>query len=530
MLSHRRAFALFALSSAFLSIGAACGGSADGPDAVPADGADSGLPDSRSNDANTQNDARGQDAEPDAFPDDAIRLAEGEITIHGVTTDDRVIVSRKTSAGTTALEAIQLATGATSTILAPLPAGAWVSVKGNAVALWSNVATTGVGRLSLWTAESNLATDVEDDSPGLYFWASNDGKRVAYYGNVTTNGGDMESAELVARDTDTGESETVLTGDQRISFAEDACSASIGFVGTTILATYCSITNPQARLVTIPATGTKSARFLVGGLYSFWSADAAGSKIFVIADDLQEGMVVSNDGSDPPTIASFEFDVEDGFMTKDGSAVVYRAGTALRRFLLTGAGAGTSVTIANDEARHVWGVSSDQKHILFNSLPGRPLDPQNPDGQRFVDLQIVDTTATEVDARTLVATETALPLGFSGNDAHALFFSNGPKLNVVGVDGTAPRSTSVRFNVMDVTPAGSGGVVSENERTESGTTVVDLVHVDFTVGDPTSDALVRKPIAEGVVSGGYAFGKLSPKTFAFVRAGDERGLYRTSLP
>lgn len=526
MLSHRRAFSLFALSTAFLWIGAACGGAADNDaDPMPSDRPDSGLPDSRSNDARTEE----SDADADAAPYDAVRLATGEITIHGVTSDDHVIVSRKTNAGTTALEAIKLADGTTTTILASLADGTWVSVKGNAVAVWSNVSVTGVGHLSIWTPEAKLSADVAGGAPARYFWASEDGKRVAYYANAATHNDDVESTELVVRDTDTGDSAAVLAGDERVSFADDACGSSIGFVGTTMLATYCSVTNPQARLVTVPASGAKTAQFLVGGVYSFWSADTTGSKIFVIAEDLAEGMVVSNDGSDPPAITSLEFDVKDGFVMKDGSAVVYRAGTTLRRLPL-GGGAGAVATIAKDEVRHVWGISSDQKRVLFNSLPGIPVDPQDPGGQRYFDLRIVDTSATDVDARVLVPTESAIPVGFSGNDTHALFFSKGPKLDAIGATGTSRRSMPIQFRTMAVTPTGSGAVLSEDARTTGGIVGVDLVHVDFAAGDPTSDALVRKVVAKGVMSGEYAFGKAAPQSFVFVSVGTEPGLYRTSLP
>lgn len=530
MLSNRRAFAVFALSSAFLSIGAACGVSTgDGPVAVPSDGADSGIPDARSNDASAQNDTGAQgDAEPDADPEaPAGRLVEGDVTLRGVTTDDHVVFTRKTNAGKTALEAISLADGVVTSIWDDLPASFIVSVKGNAVAIWSNVAPlTGMGMLSIWTPGGTLARDVEPLSQSWYFWASDDGKLVAYYGAGTST-----STDLVERDTSAGVSTTILTGDDRVSFMDEWCGALIDFVGNTLIATYCNVDSSFGRLITVADSPTKTARVLAQGIQSWWSADATASKIFVISQDRGPlfGVVIANDGSDPPTREHTEPNVNRGFLTKDGSAAVYTVGSTLRRCVLGGDPC-TPVTIANDMATQIWATSADRKTILYSTLPGVPVDPQNPDGARYTDLRVADTSTPFANTHVLVATESAIPIGFSANGQHALFFSNGPKLNAIGVDAAGQRSMPAQFKTLDVLPTGAGAILDENERTVGDATVTDLVHVDFAAGDPASGTLVRKVIAESVVSHAFAFGNANPKALVFVRAGDTPGLYRASLP
>ena len=364
------------------------------------------------------------------------------------------------------------------------------------------------------------------------FWATTDGSLIAFEANATPTEGAATSADLVLVSTASGTLTAVLTDDERIAFDETSCGSFIGFAGKTLVAAYCPSGSDSARLVTVGTSvdGPPARRVLVdGGLRPSWRADSTGSKIFVIAQTDDEGRVVTNDGTDPAPVTPIEANVQEAFMLQDGSAVVYRTGTALRRVTL-GTAPSAPVTIATGEARGILDVSSDQSRILYHALEGVPVDPENPDGERYYDLRTVTTNATEAAPNVLVDTERALPLNLTGNGAHALYFSTAPRLVSVATDGSGSLERALDFNRMDVAPSGSQAVITVNARQQGTKAVTDLVYVDFSrsqAGGPWS-----KTIAESVGSGGYKFGVTAKNTivFALLPASGQAGLYRTELP
>jgi hypothetical protein len=229
-----------------------------------------------------------------------------------------------------------------------------------------------------------------------------------------------------------------------------------------------------------------------------------------------------------PVTTVLEEGVTNGFVMRDGSAVVYNASQTLRRKSLA-AGGSAAVTIA-DGVRRILDVSRDQSTVLFHSLAGRPVDGNNPSGERYVDLRTVATNGAGGAPMVLVDTERAIPLMFSATGAHALYFANGPRFNAVAVDGSGERSMLIDFNGIESTPSGSAAVLSTNGRQHGQMTVFDLVLADFTMSGQ-GNAMVTKPIVDGVPPTGFRFGIAAPKKIAYVRVtGSGLALYSRELP
>ncbi len=530
---------LAALSSATLVLAAACGGS--DPDAAPSvtpPGSDAGGADASSSDGDPGPgpDADGTDAgtKPDADTPRPTLLVQGDIVLRGVTTDDRAIYTRMTSAGQ-ALEAVGLDDRVITTIWPSLPADAAIGVKGNVVAIWTDVdAATGLGAFHYWTPGTSARMNVAQLSVRDSFWSTADGKLVAFLANATLAEGAPSSAELVIASTATGALTPVLTGAERVSFDAASCGSSIDFAGETLLAAYCPGGSDTARLVTVPNAATPVRRVLVdGGLRPSWRADATGSKVFVIAQSDGEGRVVTSDATDPAPVAVVEPGVEEGFMMRDGSAVVYRTATTLRRAPITAPLVSplVPVTIAAGDALGILDVSLDQELVLYRSLAGIPVDVQNPDGERYVDLRTIRTDASDGAPSVLVDTERAIPLSLTGDGSRALYFSKAPRLVAAASDGSGERSMRLDFNGMHVRPSGSGAILTVNPRQLGQSAVTDLVHVDFSKDGPEAGSPATKKVAESVGSGGYRFGVASPNKLVYAHlAMTGQGLYAIDLP
>ena len=524
------------LSSAALVLAVACGGSDPHVAPVTSPAPDAGTRDGSSStgDPDPVDDTDGG-AKPDADGDTGPRptlLVQGDVVLRGVTTDDHAIYTRRTNAGD-ALEAVGLEDRVITTILPSLPADAWVGVRGNVVAIWTNVdSVTGLGSFHYWTPGRPARMNVAQLSVRDSFWSTADGKLVAFLADATVTEGGPSSAELVVASTATGALTAVLTGAERIAFDATSCGSYIDFAGATLVAAYCPAGADTARLVTVPNVAAPTRRVLVdSGLRPSWRADATASSIFVITQPGDEGRVVSNDGNDPAPSRTIEAGIEEGFVMRDGSAVVYRTATTLRRAPITGAGPLVPVTIATGDALGILDVSVDQTRILYRSLAGIPVDVQNPEGERYVDLRTIRTDATDGAPDVLVDTARALPLSLTGDGSNALYFSRAPRLVAVATDGSGERSKPLDFNTMNVAPTGSRAIITVNSRQLGQQVVTDLVHVDFSKDGAEAGSPATKKIAESVGSGGYRFGIASPKTLVYAHlAATGQGLYTLVLP
>ncbi|MBN9161289.1 MAG: hypothetical protein J0I07_10020 [Myxococcales bacterium] len=516
-----------------LAFAAACGGASTNEAPRNGDDAGSNAPDARRPDETDEDSGSDSGTDPDADPDPdpdpgATLLAKDVLTLYGVTSDDHVVYARRTASGERALQAVPLGGGTVTTLVATISADAVVTVKGNAVAFWRSIdATTGLGSLSYWTPAGGAVLDASNRSVPEFFWASSDGARIAFLSDATLDQGALDSAKLTVAVTATRTQTDVLTGDERLAFGDGSCGSHIGFAGQKVVAAYCAPGSDGARLALVSDAATPVRRVLVDhGLAPFWSADTTASKIFAVAANDREGRIITYE---PTTVLTtvLETGVTRGFVKQDGSSVVYHAGTTLRQASFVDPGVVTPVTLA-DDARALLDVSLDQSTVLFHSLEGRPVDPQNPDGDRYVDLRTVSTNGGQPEVH--VATERALPLTLSADGAYALYFSNGPRFNATALDGTGERSMRIDFNGLATTPAGSAAVLSRNPRQHGQMTVVDLVLADFTAPAP-GNAMGTKPIIDAVPSSAFRFGVASPRKLAYLRATNAGlALYSRALP
>ncbi len=538
MFTSKPSFLVPVVSSALFALAAACGSSspsssspspspspspdsgADGPDGSL--GSDDGSSSDPEPDGGTKPDTGGAPGEGPQL------LVQGDVVLRGMTTDEHVIYTRKTIDGQ-ALEAVSVEDGTITTIWDGLSADASLDVKGNAVAIWTDVGTdTGLGSFSYWVPGRPTQRKVAHLSPRETFWATTDGALIAFEANASLADGVPTSAELVVVSTATGALTPVLTDAERVAF--DACGGYFGFAGDSLVAAYCPPDATTAKLVTVPKVAQPARQVLVdGGLRPMWKADATGSKIFVLSDEGDEGRIVSNDGTLPAPWVAVEKGVQDPFMLRDGSAVVYRTGTTLRRAPIGTPGPIVPVSIVNGDVRGILDVSLDQTRILYHALDGIPVDTQFPDGERYFDVRAIATDATDGAPNVLVDTERALPLSLTGSGGHALYFSKSPKLVAAATDGSGDRSMPLDFNGMDVAPSGSHAILSVNSRPLDGHVVVDLVHVDFSKNGAEAGSPMTKPIAQSIGSAGFRFASKNRLVYVHLAAKGQ-GLYRVDLP
>jgi hypothetical protein len=534
LLFSRRTYVVPSLAGSLLALLVACSGSSPNGaiDSNDDGGPPPGQPDGRTPaEAGPEVDG-GTDAEAGPTPavDTATLLAQNIAAIHGMTLDDHVIYARTLPSGERSLEAIAIVGGAVTTIFPTLPADYVVDVKGDAVAIWRFVdATTGIGSLSYWTLKSGLVVNADNASLSHWFWATDDGARIAFLTDTSVDQGALVSASLTIASTGSFVKTEVLAGDERLAFDDKSCGSHVGFAGNTLIAAYCAVGSTDgARLVTVATEVPSPTRRLLveSGLTPFWSAGEQAVDILAISTDHEEGRIVKNDATAATT--PLETGFTSAFVMRDGSAAVYHAGTTIRRVSLLG-GVGTPSTIAND-ARAVLDVSTDQSTVLYHSLEGRPVDPQFPDGDRYVDLRSIATSGTAAAPKELVTTESALPLGLSSNGLHAIYFANGPKLKAIGLDGSGERAMSIDFNGLATTPSGSAAVLSRNVRQEGTWTLVDLDLADFTIAGQ-GGAMATKPIIDRVPSGAFRFGGTTKKRLVYVKlVNGSPTLYSRILP
>ncbi len=508
---------------------AACG---DAAEISPAPATDAGADatDDRTEPGDAADDATDASVEADAPDGDAgdpvKLLAAGEVGLLGVTSDDLAIFVRQ-SAQTRSLEAVPLAGGATTTILADVAESTRIAIEGGAVGIWRNVdAATSIGAFGFWTKAGGLHLDVAPASYATYFRASHDGSRLAFFSNAgAVPNGTLTTADLSVARASSATTTAVFTGTDRVSFEDASCLPRIGFAGDRLIATYCAPGATTARLSMVSDFTTAVARVLVtDGLDSDWSADQTGSNVFVVARSDKQGSVVTDTAIVPGARVPIESGIDQGFMLRDGSAVVYRKGTTLKRALVTNLA--SPITMATGDASGILEVSSGAGVVLYHALPGIPLDPKDPTGDRFVDLRTVPTNATNAAPTVLVSDARTYALGLTADGSHALFLSKGFKLGRVKIASAVESTMPPTFQTVSTTPSGAAVVLCVDTRQVGTKTVCDLDYVDF-AGNAEP---VR--IAESVPSGvSFYFGVAAPKKLAYVViASANAGLYVRDLP
>lgn len=453
-------------------------------------------------------------------------LKSGGAVLVGVTEDDRAVYVTIGGASS-ALEAVPLTGGTPDVIAATFdPQTEAVVVSGGAVAWWTGLDADGIGTINVWSKAAGAKTALADDSAAGVFAASSDGSRVAY--SVATNAQATQTDLWV---TDTSAAAPVANGIfvvadsinlAALGGANPSCGLDLAFVGKKLFAAFCTGTSASAtaaRLYYVPADSTTEVRLddkggAAGDINPFWLSDKTGSKLFVIGTGANAtGRII-----DPVGLTSVALENDTaftGFLTDDGSAVVYRTATGGLRRASTGATPAPKTLIAG--AKTLLDTSSDKSHVLV-----RTLDPV--DG--LIDIRTGDTTTENQTPKDIVATATASPLGFSGSGAVAVYLADvtdmGNSLKSRGVTGGPERVLGKDVEGVAIAPEGDGVIVFSNGQAQGQLTLFEASYVNAVSGATSAK------IADGIPDSGFALVK---KKLVYTRVAQTgAGLFVAPLP
>lgn len=466
------------------------------------------------------------------------QLVNQAVVLWGVTDDGMAVYSPlpATQGAPTSLEAIPLAGGGKTTLAATLADTDSVSVSGGAVAWWTSI-SGGLGTINVWTKGNGAKAGVSTVSiPGV-FGASSDGSRVAFSVGGTIDNTDPANptptaTNLAVTDSANPTGTAIKLGATTLSvnLASQTCFPDIGFAGNVFLAGFCPAGSDTGQhLYAVGAADTAATRLDGTGATTslkpmadgtFWSADATGSKVFAIVGSAATGRIFNGSGG---TLASIGTGIVEGLMQSDGSAVVYRNATTLGRATAVAPPVSTTLLAGGTTPKGIQALSKDGNKLLFNTMD----PPAN--GAPLVDIRAIDTTTAAQTPVDIVATGTGYPLGFTGDSAHVLYYTDvsnsGVTLKTKTPAGTG--ETTLATNIVAARPAraGSGVLIRTNKQQDAATglTTYDLQSVDAAGGGGTP-----KTIASGVPAGLYEVSgsKLVYVSFDTTYA----GLYVTTLP
>ena len=242
-----------------------------------------------------------------------------------------------------------------------------------------------------------------------------------------------------------------------------------------------------------------------------FDADTGGTKLFAVSSDANAtGRIITVATAD---VQDLEDQTGPGVVLPDGSAVIYRTATGLRRASANGMPNPTSLV---DGAKALLGVASDVSRVLYRTLDEAPTG---------VDLRSIGTAAGSTPAE-IVGTGTSRALGFSGSNADVLYFTDisqaGAKLKSKPAAGGAERELASGIAGAVPAPAGDSVITFANPtQPVPNVTVVEISHVSAKGGAVTK-------LADAVPQGGLAF---SGKKLVYTRFAEQgSGLYTLELP
>jgi hypothetical protein len=246
----------------------------------------------------------------------------------------------------------------------------------------------------------------------------------------------------------------------------------------------------------------------VGTIQPSWFADDAGSKVFVISTGGQ-GRIITNAG----VITNLVNNTESGFMTKDGTAAIYRT-TAGALEKHTGTGGPTALVATG--VMGFLGDSPDGKRIGYYT--------QENQQEGLVDARSVDHTVTPAPI-TYVATPTSQPLGFNG-DGSAFVYVDSADSKMKSKPAAGGNETVVAEDIVaaEIAPSGPGAIVYTNpdmQALQQGLLIADIAYIDTTSAD------APKPIAMQIPEPTV---RIKDKTLVYAKIGAMAGLFKVSLP
>lgn len=468
-------------------------------------------------------------------------LKSGSVILAGVTTDGYAAYIAITGMSAS-LEVVPVAGGAPTVLVPAFAQTDGVVVRGAAVAYWTGVSTAGIGTLGYWTKATGPKAAVSTTSKSGMFYSSDDSSRIAFSVAATATGTAPKSSDLAVTSASAGTATSVITGNNAVNIAAAtpasasapaACPPDIGFVGKILFAAYCTgttATTKAGRLVTVADASTTAARLDTASPTStaaatvtpFWSADKTGTKILVIDSSNNRGRLIFNAAT--RTEANLDNDTQDGLMLDDGTAAVYRvqntAGTTKAIRHATAIAAPVITDLVATSAEGLLAVSLDQKHVLYNTLAATAAG--------LVDIHSLGTAPPPATAA-IVATATAFPFGFTGDNTTVLYQTDVDatgigKLKAQPVAGGTEKLLA--SSIFDVRPLATGTrmIVLANPKTDMTTM---LTSVDLSLADSAS-AAAPVPLAATVQADGF---EVSGTHLVFTRFGAMgAGLYSMPLP
>lgn len=513
------------------STGAGGDGSSGGETNTSSSGS-SGKPSSSSSSGSTSSSSGGSSSSSGGSSSGGVTvtpkpLKQGGAVLLGVTEDDQAVYVTVGGA-TSSLEAVSLAGGTPTVIAATIdPQKDNVVVSGGAVAWWTGIdANTGVGTINVWSKAAGAKTALNAASAAGVFAGSPDGSRVAY--SVATNAQGTQT-DLWVTDTATAAAVTngIFVAADSINLAalggaQPSCGLDMSFVGKKLLAAFCTGTTANAtdaRLYLVPDTSTTEVRLddkgaAAGAIKPFWLADKTASKVFVIGTGATStGRIIDVAGN--TSVALEDGTALTGFVSDDGSAVVYRTATGGLKRASTGATPAPKTLFAG--AKTLLDTSNDKTRILT-----RTLDPAG----GLIDIRSVDTTTENQTPKDIVATATARPIGFSGSGTQAVYLTDvtdtGNKLKSKPSTGGTERELAQNVEGVAVAPQGDGLVLLENGQAQGQLTLFSVRYVNAATGAASAK------IADGVPDSGFAVVKKKLVYTTIAQTG--AGLYVADLP
>lgn len=294
-------------------------------------------------------------------------LKAGLAFVYGATTNGYIVF-----AGEGGLEVIS-AEGGTTVKLPGYSGGVSdrLAVSGGAVAWWTSV-KDGFGVLNVWNATDGVKAAITtssfvSDGPATLFAASADGRRIAYW-----SGEDASAADLHVLDLATGES-SPATGALPERFAIDvwACDMRARFLGKRLITSFCDLGGAE-HVYAVGGDDVIGVRIDPGfddrgDRLRGWNADDAGNRVYLQQSSEPSGYLV--DLTDLSDVASSSIRADEGFLTKDGAALVYRVGEEVHRL------EGEKDTLLASPVQRLWELSSDgAKGLVFDGQAQRVVD------------------------------------------------------------------------------------------------------------------------------------------------------------
>lgn len=311
-------------------------------------------------------------ARPNILTGDRI-VPGADLRLYTVTAGDLIVFY-----GADGLQAIPKTGGTPMTIKADAEAAL---VSGDTVFYWTGV-TNDLGTLGLWTAAGGAQENVATASVVGLAAQSEDGQYVFFSDGATDLTTDMVTravTSLFVKKADGSEAATqVLTQ----AIGDNRCPVSVRSRGSRFVVAHCPDAGDAgvvtATITAIDATSPGAPVQLVTGAKPNFSLDQAGAKIFTILEAGGEGVVVPTAGGTPVVLGT---GVTDGFISKDGTSVIYAKDGPLFR---ENADNTNPQQLTTTGCRRIADIAADESHVACYTVRVSTSEQ---------DLYIVPTTA-----------------------------------------------------------------------------------------------------------------------------------------